>query len=188
MNEKFSIVFGILIALLIGCASTPTPLEVSEVTAIEATVVAVDVSARTLVLLVPAGYVVGLNVGPEVRNLAQVEVGDTLRVNYHKGLLFSIAEPGQTGEDAVVTASSAEAGDRPGAMIDTTTSSTVEIISVASDGTSVSFRDASGALQSVDVPRKEGRTFARKLKKGDLVDVQYSESLAISVIPADAAN
>ena len=73
-------------------------------------------------------------------------------------------------------------------MIDTTTSSTVEIISVASDGTSVSFRDASGAVQSVDVPREEGRAFARKLKKGDLVDVQYSESLAISVIPADAAN
>ena len=74
MTRKFLIAVGLLIAVLTGCESDPKPLEVSEVEELEATVIAVDAQARTLVLRGPDGNDVGLNVGPDVRNLSQVDV------------------------------------------------------------------------------------------------------------------
>lgn len=187
MNRFVPAVLAFLVAVLVGCASAPEPLEVSEVETLEATVVAVDAQARTLVLRGPQGNELGLKVGPEVRNLAQVEVGDTLSVSYYTGFLFSIAEPGQAGGDFEVTTGRAEEGTRPGAAIGATMTGTVEIISVARDGTAVSFRDAQGQIQSIDVPRKEGQAFARKLRSGDLVDIAYSEAVAIGVLPTDSS-
>ena len=188
MNRMHPLALGLIIAALAGCASAPEPLEVSDVEVLEATVVAVDASARTLSLRGPEGNVVELNVGPEVRNLSQVEVGDILYVSYYTGLLVSIAEPGQAGEDLAVAAGRAEEGQRPGAIVGATTRATVEILSVSRDGTAVSFRDADGHVQSVDVPREEGQAFARKLRQGDLVDVQYTEAVAIDVGPAKSGN
>jgi hypothetical protein len=60
---------------------------------------------------------------------------------------------------------------------------TVEIVSVAKDGKSVSFRDAEGRLQSIRVRREDAQAFARKLNPGDLVDIRYSEAVAVSVEP-----
>ena len=64
-----------------------------------------------------------------------------------------------------------------------TTRSTVEILSVAADGSAVSFRDSEGRMQSIDVVREDSRAFARKLRRGDMVDLTYTEAVAISVDP-----
>ncbi len=194
MIRKYLFAIGLFCALAVGCATSPEtppetppePLEVSEVQEVEATVMAVDADSRELVLRGPAGDEFAFRVGPEVRNLAQVEVGDILRVSYYTGFVFSMAEPGNAGTDAAFAAGRAEEGDRPGAMVGVTTRQTVEILSVASDGTAVSFRDADGQLQSIDVPREEGQAFARKLSPGDLVDIQYTEAIAVGVEAAES--
>ncbi len=188
MIKKYLFAIGLLCAVLVGCSSSPEPLEVSEVQEIEAIVMAVDAEARLLVLRGPAGNEVAFHVGPEVRNLRQVEVGDILRVSYYTGFVFSMAEPGNAGADAEIVAGRAEEGGRPGAMVGATTRQTVEILSVAPDGTAVSFRDADGRLQSIDVPREEGQAFARKLRPGDLVDIQYTEAIAVGVESAESDN
>jgi len=185
MNKKYALAIGILLAVLAGCASAPEPLEVSDVEELEATVIAVNAESRLLVLRGPAGNEVALRAGPEVRNLAQVQVGDILRVSYYTGFVFSMAEPGNAGADAEIVAGRAEEGDRPGAMVGATMRQTVEILSVAPDAKAVSFRDADGMLQSVDVRREEGQAFARKLSPGDLVDIQYTEAFAIGVEAAE---
>ena len=196
MIRKYLFAIGLFCAVLVGCATSPEtppetppePLEVSEVQEVEATVMAVDADSRELVLRGPAGDEFAFRVGPEVRNLAQVEVGDILRVSYYTGFVFSMAEPGNAGADAAFVAGRAEEGARPGVMVGATTRQTVEILSVASDGTAVSFRNADGHLQSIDVPREEGQAFAKKLSRGDLVDIQYTEAIAIGVESADSEN
>ena len=181
MNTKPIFLFAILMIALMGCQKSPEPLEVSGVVEIQATVIDVDAPARTLVLRGPEGKEVGLNVGPKVRNLAQVSVGDTLTVSYYSGYLFSMAEPGNAGTDAEIVAGRTEEGALPGAVVGETMRATVEILSVARDGSAVSFRDPQGATQSVDVQREEVQAFARKLRQGDLVDIHYTEAVAVAV-------
>jgi hypothetical protein len=169
-----------------SCSSEPDPLEISGVMEMDATVIAVDVQDRTLVLRGPKGNDVQVRAGPEVRNLSQVEAGDTLRVSYYTGYLVSMAEPGSAGADAEVAAGRAAKGARPGAVIGTTMRATVEILSVAKDGKSVSFRDPEGRVQSIQVRRDDAQAFVRKLNKGDMVDIRYSEAVAVNVEPAES--
>ena len=172
---------------LMGCNKSPEPLEVSGVIEIQATVVEVDAKARTLTLRGQEGKEVGLTVGPEVKNLSQVSVGDTLSVSYYTGYLFSMAEPGKAGTDAEIMAGRAEEGAMPGAVIGETMRATVEILSVAGDGSAVSFRDPKGVTQSIEVQREEVQAFARKLDQGDLVDIRYTEAIAVAVETVSAA-
>ncbi|MFW2404856.1 MAG: hypothetical protein ACN4GT_08815 [Gammaproteobacteria bacterium] len=186
MNRNYLVALGLAIAALAGCDSPPKPLEVTEVQEIEATVIAADLETRRLVLRGPQGNELGLRAGPEVRNLAQVEVGDILRVSYYTGFVVAMAEPGKAGADMGIAAGRTEEGERPGAAVGESMRATVEILSVAQDGKAVSFRDPEGRLHSIDVPRPEGQAFAKKLKAGDLVDIQFTEAIAIGVVPAEA--
>ena len=188
MNRIELMAVGFLIAVLTGCSSDPEPLEISNVLEIDATVVAVDAQERTLVLRGPEGNEMGFRVGPDVRNLSQVEAGDTLRVSYYTGYLVSMSEPGNVGSDAKVAAARAAEGERPGAMVGATLRATVEILSIAKDGKSVSFRDAEGRLQTIPVHREDAQAFVRKLDKGDLVDIRYSEAIAVNVEPAESGS
>ncbi len=185
MNQFFKVAGASLLVILSACASSPEPLEISETEVVEATVDAVDVDSRMLVVTGPAGNTVAFRVGPEVRNLAQVEVGDKLRVSFYSGYVIEMAEPGEAGAEAELAAGRAAEGERPGAVLGAQIRQTVEILSVASDGTAVSFRDAEGVIQSIDVRREDSQRFARRLRPGDLVDISYSEAVAVSIEPSD---
>ena len=182
------ILLTLSIFAVMGCQKSPAPLEVSGTMEIQATVVDVDAQARTLTLRGEEGNEMGLTVGPEVRNLSQVSVGDTLSVSYYSGYLFSMAEPGKAGTDAEIMAGRTEEGARPGALIGESMRATVEILSVARDGSAVSFRDPQGVTQSIDVEREEVQAFARKLDQGDMVDIQYTEAIAIAVEPVSTGD
>jgi hypothetical protein len=153
----------------------------SDTVEIEATVIAVDAESRKIEVRGPNGNEFGFRAGPDVRNLAQVSIGDTLRVNYVNAFLVSIAAPGNAGSDSEIVMESAPEGSLPSGVVGAAIRETVEIVSVVSGGTAVSFRNADGLLQSVEVVSKEGQEFAKKLRQGDLVDMQYGEAIAVSV-------
>lgn len=183
-------VAGILSALLLiaGCATStprPEPFEVSDSETIEATVTAVDAGQRRITLRGPRGDSLTLRAGPEMRNFAQIEAGDVLRVRYDETYRVSLAAPGTSQSGTRVAAARSAEGERPGAQVAAQSITTVEIVAVAVDGTSVSFRDEAGQLQSMRVVREQGQAFARGLQRGDLVDLEFTGSIAIEVAPAD---
>lgn len=173
---------GLVVVLLTGgCQATPpAPVEFSDEESVEATVTAVDVAASSVTLRDADGDEQTFFV-PGARNLAQVAVGDTLKVSYAVTYRASVAAPGEAASGAALVAERAEEGEMPGGFIAAGSVTTVEIVSVSEDGRSVSFRDEYGQLDSMSVVRDEGQAFARQLKRGDLVVLEFVESVGIEV-------
>ena len=69
-------------------------------------------------------------------------------------------------------------------MVGATVSTTVVIESVDTSFDTVSFKRPDGFVRTIAVESPEGKKFIRTLKKGDKVDVSYTEALAIAVVPA----
>jgi len=92
--------------------------------------------------------------------------------------------PAPTDEVAVAQATP---GSRPAAGVAHNVSATVNIVSVDTSFDTVTFTLPSGDQRVVAVQTPEGREFIRTLKKGDMVDVTYTEAVAVEVVPGNQA-
>jgi hypothetical protein len=172
------------VLLASGCETTPPAPESVEFQteeSVEATIVAIDRGNRMVTLEAADGQQATIEVPPEARNLAQVQEGDTFSITYTSIYRAYIAAPGESESGVVLAAGVAEEGERPAAMVGAEMMLSIEVISVAEDGTSVTFRDDTGVLDSMQVLREEGQAFARGLKRGDVVVLEHAESVAIQV-------
>ena len=70
--------------------TTPGKGTITNMAKITASVEAIDAAARTVTLKGPRGKVVTLAVGPEVKNFAQVKVGDMVVVRYAEALSLEL--------------------------------------------------------------------------------------------------
>ena len=189
-ESKFSCrLTGICVSLLAtiaaGCASVPESVEIVETEEIAAIVTAVDQSQRLVTIRGPQGDEVTLEAGPEVRNLAQVQIGDTVRVIYEQAYIATLTDAEEVDPSAPVTvgAAVAELGERPGAAVGAMATMTVRIESVGPDGLTVTFSGPDGQLQAIYVQREESQAFVRSLRPGDIVELTFAQALAITVEP-----
>jgi hypothetical protein len=180
-----TLIGGLLALLLAGGAFGQDSVEFLDVAEIAATVEAIDVDNRLVTLRGPQGNEVTVEAGPEVRNLAQIEAGDVVRLNYQLYYRATRVEPADlthfagVGIDAVRAAE----GERPAAAIGMAESVVVAIESIGPDGRTATFITPDGALQAIFVRREEGRAFARSLAPGDLVELTVGEAIAVVVEP-----
>jgi hypothetical protein len=188
MTMRISVV-TLLLALTmstLGCASKPKPAVVTDQISAAATVTSVNQNTRELTLRTPQLGDLTVYAGPEVRNLAQVKVGDTVNVTYTQGLAAQVsdskeARPGLTHE---VVANQATEGSLPAATRGHTVSADVVIESYDPNTNVVTFRTADGHRRVLKVETPEAREFSSKLKPGDVVTITFMETLAVDVRPA----
>jgi len=83
-----------------------------------------------------------------------------------------------------VAAARAEPGARPGAAVGSVTAKTVTIQDVNKSRNEVTFTGDDGIFRNVQIKNPDAQKFASTLKKGDQVDVTFSEAVAVSVEPA----
>lgn len=169
-----------------ACASKPPPDPVvsDQVQQVTALVEAIDPATRTVRLKAAEGSV-DVVLGPEVRNFDQIRVGDTVKATYYTGIAAEISKhdgeaPPPTDEIALAQA---KPGTTPAAGVAHNMSATVTIVSVDQSFDTVTFTLPSGDERVVAVQTPEGREFIRSLKKGDKVDVTYTEAVAVEVVP-----
>jgi hypothetical protein len=176
--------------MLGACATEPPkPLNIEGIEEVSATVEAVDVTTRIVSLRRSDGEKVTVQVAPDVRNLAQVKVGDLVVARYYTALAAELRRRGDGSgetEAPVVEAGAARAaaGTRPAGAIGTQSRQTVRITKVDKKNNVVSFYGSDGLARSVPVRTPEGREFASKLQSGDEVELTYTEALAVSVEPS----
>ena len=157
-----------------------------ELQEVSATVVDVDQASRLLTLKGEDGSEAAFQVGPDVRNFAQIRAGDKVVVSYYRGIAAELQPKGtalskKVDQLDVVTGS--EPGTKPGAGTGTATHATVVIEKVDTAANTVTFKRPDGISRTLTVKSQEGRDFIAKLKKGDQVEVLYVEAVAIEVRP-----
>ncbi len=162
-----------------AAAPTPVRTEAREVE-IEARVERIDQKTRQVTLRGPEGNVRTFTASPEVRNLAQVRKGDTVRLTYRQALAVSLAKAGtdqpRAGEATV--ASRAEPGEKPAAGAVRTVTVVAAITAIDRAKSQVTLKGPQG--NTVDVIVRDPSRLDQ-VKVGDLVQIDYTEALAVSV-------
>jgi hypothetical protein len=183
--SRFALALAGASALLLAArAQAQDPVTFSDVVDLAATVTAIDRDDREISLRGPQGREVSVTAGPEVRNFAQLEVGDTIRLHYELVYAAEKLDPDAVPDLAAAAAAGAvraEEGERPGGAIGAIESTVVLVESIGPDGRTATFFTPDGALQAIVVEREEGRAFARALVPGDLVQLTVAEAVAIYV-------
>ena len=173
--------------LLAACAPQP-PKSVARSETVEASAIveAIDYSTREVVLRDAQGRQTLVKAGPEVRNLAQVKKGDRVVVRFTEGFAAQVVKPGTgvTGVQAETSMVRAAPGEQPGATIGEQIRTTVKVYEVDPYANTIEVTGPRGYNRRLKVKDPQGIAFIRGLKKGDEVEVTFSEALAISVEPA----
>jgi hypothetical protein len=153
-----------------------------------ATVTAISMDTREVTLKGADGKEQTIKVGPDARNLGQVKVGDQVRLSYYEGFTaqMRLHDKPNEGFQNAAGATVAPDGGRPGGAAAQSTAGTVTIDSVDAAGKKVTFHRPDGVVVTIPIKSDEGLKFVKTLKKGDVVDVMYTEALAIDVVPAKA--
>ena len=166
-----------------GCYAKE-PFLRQEVQEVSATVEAIDTENRLISLRGPNGPATIL-AGPEIVNFPQIHVGDEVKVKYTVALAAKITKSKETPTTKLDTqAHTAPEGSKPSASVGATITTTVQIEAVDKSFETVTFKRPDGFVRTIAPASPEGKKFIKTLKKGDMVDVSYTEALAISVEPA----
>jgi hypothetical protein len=175
--------------VLSGCANgAPEPFSRQELIEETATVTAVDADARVVALRDETGEITTIYAGPEVRNFDRINVGDEVAVTYRAAVaaeLTTLDQPAPGGEK-VTMAQRAEPGQQPHGQLSSTVTTTVQIDAVDPKSNTVSFHRDDGYVRTVTLEDAKAREFAKKLKRGDVVKITYSEAIAVAVRPTTA--
>lgn len=185
-RRMFAALGALAAMLLAACSTTPQPIEIGETLKVTARVEAVDVASRLVVLKTPDGGTLVTQAGPEVRNLAQVRPGDNVVVAYREAVAARVVKSnaGVGTVDAGTAASRASPGERPGAGVVDFVRTTVTVYEVDTARNIVEVTGPRGYNRRIKVNDPEARQFIRGLKRGDLVEITFTEAFAVSVEPA----
>src|SRR5262249_24504295 len=155
-------------------------LERHEVVTVRAKVMDVDQDKRTVTLRGPNGKTETYEVDPAVQNLPQVKKGDDLVVEYYRSVAVQVKKHGEAevGISPGSAGGTAAAGQMPGAVGAQTVTITAKVMKVDKKKQIVTLKGPRGKTVDVEV---QDPSRLDKVKKGDLVEITYTEALAISV-------
>jgi hypothetical protein len=149
-----------------------------------ATVEAIDPSTRMVTLKGPKGNSVTFKAGEEVRNLAQVKVGDEVKFAYYESLAVRVLKTGEAFPTAGESAAMARAkkGEKPAGVVGKEMTVNVTITAIDKAAKTVTLKKEDG--KSVTVTPLEPKNID-KVKVGDRLVVTYTEAVAVKVEMAE---
>jgi Cu/Ag efflux protein CusF len=167
-------------------STAPAPFVKESLNKMSATVEKISMDTREVTLRGKDGKEQTIQVGPEARNLDQVKVGDKVSVSYYEGFTAQMRLHDKPNEGFQTAAGAVKAapGERPGGAAAQSVSGTVTIDSIDLPGSKVTFHRPDGVAVTIPIRTDAGRKFVGTLKKGDVVDVMYTEAVAVDVTEA----
>ena len=165
----------------VACGGAKPPSgEIRSTVSAAAKVVAIDHAARKVTLENAGGDRFDVEVSQEVKNLPQVKVGDTVELTYYESLAWSVKKAGEgaPGSSAVAAVGTAPAGEKPAGAYGAHVSLTATIAAIDLAAGTVTLKGPEGDVRTVKA--RDPKNLER-VAVGDLVDIDYTEALAIQV-------
>ena len=146
------------------------------------TVVDVDRDARVVTVMGPKGGVAVLNVPPEAQNLDQVRPGARFKVEYLQSVALALSKgTGSASSSESKNVRLAKKGATPGGTIVHTRQINAVVEKVDRDNRMVTVRGPEGG--PLDLQVDEAVKAFDQIQPGDIITVQYTEGLAMRMIP-----
>jgi Cu/Ag efflux protein CusF len=157
----------------------PGTAGVAQTVNVMATITKIDPATREVTLKGPQGREVTIQAGPEVKNFAQMKVGDTVNVQYLEALTLELKKGGKAvvGRDEQAGAATAKAGEKPAALAGRQVTVTADVTAIDPATQTVTLK---GPKQTVDLKVRDPEQF-KLIKVGDQVEATYTEALGIAV-------
>lgn len=158
------------------------PDRLERAASIQATAVVtyIDQKKRLVTLKGPQGNEQTIEVGPEVKNLAQVKKGDTVTVNYLESATFQLLKPGSAKLGATMSegAETAKLGDKPAGAAGRQITVVTKVKAVNMKAPSITLEGADGEV--VTLPVRDAKRL-EPVKVGDLLAITYDQAVSIVV-------
>ena len=171
------------LALLAACANQKPSGRTEDTIQARATVTAVDLLQREVTLRDEKGQDVIMDVPDAVANLEQVKVGDQLLVSYTEAVAWQVKEAseGAPGVSADADLTTSKPGAKPGGTVGRTVTMTATITALDLANGTVTLTGPGGGSRTI---KARDPANLKKVKVGDLVDIVYTQSIALSLTPA----
>jgi hypothetical protein len=148
-----------------------------------AQIVGIDKATRTVTLKGPKGNAVDIVAGDDVKNFDQLKLGDFVVAHYVQALSLELRKT--KGKAGAITeremAARAQPGERPAGMVGRQVTALADVIDVNPKNKTITLKGPRGNVVTLDVHNPDQ---FKVVKKGDQVEVVYTEALALSVEPA----
>jgi ribosomal protein L6P/L9E len=164
-------------------ASEPGRAVMAREAKLSAQVVGIDKATRTVTLKGPKGNVVDIVAGDDVKNFDQIKLGDFVVARYMQALTLELAKTKAGVRQGGVTegAARAQPGERPAGAVARQVTVLADVIDVSPKNKTITLKGPKGNVVKLDVQNPD---HFKVVKKGDQVEVVYTEALALSVEPA----
>jgi hypothetical protein len=164
-------------------ASEPGKAAIVAAAEISAQVMAIDKATRTLTLKGPKGDSVDIVAGEEVRNFDQIKLGDFVVARYAQALSLELRKTRVAAGEPTVReeAGKAKPGERPAVGGARQVTALADVTAVDPQKSTITLKGPRGNVVTLNVRNPDQ---FKVVKKGDQVEVTYTEALALSVEPA----
>ena len=162
--------------------SAPGKAGVTQTVKMTATITAIDKATRDVTLKGPQGNEITVTVGPEVKNFANMKVGDQVNAEYVEALTLELKKGGGQKVERTEQAGAmgAKAGAMPAGAMGRQITVVADVVSVDPAKKTVTLR---GPKRTVELVVSDPEQLKR-VAKGDQVEATYTQALAIAVEPA----
>jgi hypothetical protein len=165
-------------------ASEPGKAAAVRAVKLTAQVVAIDQASRTVTLKGPKGNVVDVVAGDEVKNFDQIKVGDQIKAAYVEALTLELKKTKKkldmkTETDAVRAAP----GQTPGGAVGRQITALCDVVAVDPKKSTITLKGPRGNVMELNVRNPD---HFKVVKKGDQVEVVYTEAVAMTLAPVAA--
>ncbi|MFT3849946.1 MAG: hypothetical protein QM739_15115 [Propionivibrio sp.] len=163
-------------------SNEPSKVALAGLATASARVTGIDKSTRTVTLKRANGRSFDVVCGDEVKNFDQIRLGDEVVIRYVQALTLEVKKNSGLRERVEGTDSAqAAAGEKPAGAVGRTVTILADVIEVSPKKKTITVKGPRGNIVELAVENPE---HFKVVKKGDQIQADYVEALAISVEPA----